>query len=299
MKLDRIACALLLLPGLLSAQHDGDVPTKNVVQLAAEAGSFHTLVAALKAAGLADTLSGKGPFTVFAPTDAAFAKLGKDQLADLLKAENRDQLTAILTYHVVAAHLPAAKVVASQSLTTLQGGPLAVVGKAGKVTVGGASVVQTDLLGSNGVIHVIDSVLLPPAQPNLVEVAQAAGTFSTLLAAATAAELAETLAKEGPFTVFAPNDAAFAKLGKDALADLLQPANRSRLAAILKHHLVAGTVPAAQARTLREAKTLNGTTLPLAVEGKTLKVGGATVIATDVAARNGVIHVIDTVLLPQ
>jgi uncharacterized surface protein with fasciclin (FAS1) repeats len=294
-----ILSAFLLLPTFAIAQHDGAVPTKTLVEVATEAGSFHTLVAAVKAAGLAETLSGKGPFTVFAPTDAAFAKLGKDTIADLLKPENKAKLTAILTYHVVGDSLPAAKVVAAKSLNSLQGGALAVVVADGKVTVGGANVSKTDVLGSNGVIHVIDSVLLPPAQPNLVEAAQQAGSFTTLLAAATAAGLAETLAKDGPFTIFAPNDAAFAKLGKDAIADLLKPENKAKLAAILKHHVVAGNVPAAQALKLTEAKTLNGTTLALKVDGKTLKVGAASVIATDVAARNGVIHVIDSVLLPQ
>jgi uncharacterized surface protein with fasciclin (FAS1) repeats len=271
---------------------------KNVVQVAAEAGQFQTLLAAAKAADLVETLSGKGPFTIFAPTDEAFGKLGKATITDLLKPENKSKLAAILTYHVVGSKLPAAKVVGEKSLMSLQGSPLAVEVKDGKVRIGGANVVTTDIMASNGVIHVIDSVMLPPAAPNLVEAATKAGTFGTLLKAAVAAGLADTLAKGGPFTVFAPTDAAFAKLGDATIADLLLPANKDRLATILKHHIVAGEVKAAQAVGLKEAKALDGSMLNLKYDGKVLMVGGSKVVATDVMASNGVIHVVDAVILP-
>jgi transforming growth factor-beta-induced protein len=286
------ALAPLSLSLSLSAQ---DTPTKTIVQIAAEAGSFNTLVAAVKAAGLAETLSGKGPFTVFAPTDEAFAKLGKDAIADLLKPENKAKLTSILTYHVVGGSVPAAAVVGMKSAKTVQGCDVAIVVKDGKVAVGGANVTKTDIMATNGVIHVIDSVILPPS---LVDVASAAGSFKTLLQAAVAAGLADTLAKGGPFTVFAPTDEAFAKLGKDTIADLLKPENKAKLASILKHHVVAGTVLSSAAVKLTEASTIGGTKLMLKVDGKTLTVGGAKVTAADVMAGNGVIHVIDAVLIP-
>lgn len=146
---------------LAIAQHDDQKPPQTIVQIAAEAGQFHTLVAAVKAAGLAETLSGKGPFTVFAPTDEAFAKLGKAAIADLLKPENKDRLTAILTYHVVGKKVLAENVVQLKELTSLQGSPLAITAKGGKVTIGGANIQATDIVGSNGVIHVIDSVIMP------------------------------------------------------------------------------------------------------------------------------------------
>ena len=291
--------ALTCTLGIACAQHDGGKPSVSVVQVAIDAGQFHTLVAAVKAAGLAETLSGKGPFTIFAPTDEAFAKLGKDAVADLLKPENKQKLVSILTYHVVGDRVPAEKVVATKSLKTLQGQSLAIVVDGGKVKVDAATVTKTDIAGSNGLIHVIDSVLLPPAEPNLVEVATKAGKFGTLLAAAAAAGLAETLAKEGPFTVFAPTDEAFAALGDKAVADLLKPENKAKLTAILKLHVVAGTVPAAEAVKLHEAKTIGGEMLKLAFDGKTLHVGGAAVVKTDIAARNGIIHVINAVILPQ
>lgn len=284
---------------LAIAQHDDAKPPQTIVQIAAEAGQFHTLVAAVKAAGLAETLSGKGPFTVFAPTDEAFAKLGKDAIANLLKPENKDKLTAILTYHVVGKKVPAGQVVQLKELTSLQGSPLAIVAKGGKVTIGGANIQATDIVGSNGVIHVIDSVLLPPAEPNLVEVATKAGKFGTLLKAAMAAGLADTLAKDGPFTVFAPTDEAFAALGADTIANLLLPENKAKLTAILKNHILSGKVMAARAVKLTEAKTIGGGTLMLKVNGKSLHVGAAKVTATDISASNGVVHVIDAVLIPQ
>ncbi|MEC8252563.1 MAG: fasciclin domain-containing protein [Planctomycetota bacterium] len=292
------ACATALFATSMTAQGPMERPT--IVEVAAKAGKFNTLLAAAKAAGLAETLSGKGPFTVFAPTDDAFAKLGKATIADLLKPENKDQLAGILTYHVVAGKVPAAKVVGMKSAKTVQGSDLPIVVKDGKVTVAGASVVATDVMASNGVIHVIDSVMLPP-QPNLVEVAAKAGSFNTLLAAAKAAGLADTLANGGPFTIFAPTDEAFAKVGKDTIAMLLKPENKAKLQAILKHHVVAGKVMSGTAVKLSEAATLNGTKLGLKYDAKAKKlhVGAGTVVAADVEAKNGVIHVVDTVLLPQ
>ena len=284
---------------------------KNLVTVAVEAGQFQTLVAAVKAAGLVETLSGKGPFTVFAPTDEAFAKLCKDAIADLLKPENKDKLTSILTYHVVAGEYRAAKVVAAKSLTTVQGSDVTVT--TGKdVMVGTAKVLKTDIVASNGIIHVIDSVILPPAAstaeasmkgkttlPNLVEVAAKAGSFNTLLKAAAGAGLADTLANGGPFTIFAPNDEAFAKLGKDTIADLLKPENKDKLASILKYHVVSGAVVSKDAVKLSSAKTLLGKELTLKVVDGKLTVDGAQVLAADVSGSNGVIHVVDTVLLPK
>ena len=136
-------------------------PDSTIVQTAVAAGSFETLVAAIRAAGLEDALSGPGPFTVFAPTDAAFSALPAGTIETLLQPENRAQLEAILTYHVVAGRLSAADVVGTSEVVTLQGQSLPVVVTDGVVTIGGATVTQTDVAASNGVIHVIDSVLLP------------------------------------------------------------------------------------------------------------------------------------------
>ncbi len=135
---------------------------KDIVDTAVSAGSFKTLAAALGAADLVDALKSDGPFTVFAPTDEAFAKLPKGTVEYLLKPENKGQLVAVLNYHVVAGKIPASKVLKLDQATTLEGQQVAIKSGEGKVKVGNANVVKTDIQCSNGIIHVIDSVLLPP-----------------------------------------------------------------------------------------------------------------------------------------
>lgn len=139
-----------------ASQAQGDL-----VDTAVAAGQFTTLAAALEAAGLVDTLKGPGPFTVFAPTDAAFAALPAGTVENLLKPENREQLVAVLTYHVVPGRYPAARVSSLDSATTVQGGKVAIRASGGEVTVDGAKVTSADVNASNGVIHVIDKVLMP------------------------------------------------------------------------------------------------------------------------------------------
>ena len=136
---------------------------KDIVDTAVAAGSFKTLAAALQAAGLVETLKGKGPFTVFAPTDEAFAKLPAGTVENLLKPENKEKLKAVLTYHVVAGKVTAAQVTNLKVAKTVQGGEAKISVKGGKVMVDNANVVKTDIMASNGVIHVIDTVILPPA----------------------------------------------------------------------------------------------------------------------------------------
>lgn len=134
---------------------------KDIVDTAVAAGSFKTLAAALQAAGLVDTLKGAGPFTVFAPTDAAFAKLPADTVESLLKPENKAKLVSVLTYHVVAGKVMAADVVKMKTGKTVQGGSVKITAAGNKVMVDDATVVKTDIAASNGVIHVIDTVLMP------------------------------------------------------------------------------------------------------------------------------------------
>ena len=156
-----IAAAVFAAPAVATAQ----APTKNIVETAVAAGSFNTLVAAVKAAGLAETLSGPGPFTVFAPNDAAFAKLPAGTIDALLK--DKATLTSILTYHVVPGKVMAADVIRMKSGNpkTVNGQTVAIVVRDGKVFVDGAQVISTDIVTTNGVIHVIDAVIMPkPAQ---------------------------------------------------------------------------------------------------------------------------------------
>ncbi len=154
---------LLLIGGLaLMAGGAGTAQEKNIVDTAAAAGSFNTLVKAVQAADLTSTLEGPGPFTVFAPTDQAFAKLPAGTLETLMKPENKEKLRAILTYHVVAGDLDASEVAKLHSVKTVEGADLKIVNKNGSVMVDNAKVVKADIRTSNGIIHVIDAVMLPP-----------------------------------------------------------------------------------------------------------------------------------------
>ena len=270
-----------------------------IVETAVAAGNFKTLVAAVEAAGLVETLNGKGPFTVFAPTDEAFAKLPKGTLESLLKPENKAKLAAILTYHVVPGSVKAADVVKLKSATSVQGQRIDVKVAGKDVTVDGAKVVATDVACSNGVIHVIDTVILP-VEGTIVDVAAKNGSFNTLVAAVKAAGLVETLNGKGPFTVLAPTDAAFAKLPAGTLEMLLKPENKQQLADILKYHVVPGVAAYSDAVVkMSEVPTVLGTPVKVAVVDGKVRLNGATVVAADVEAWNGVIHVVDTVILPQ
>jgi uncharacterized surface protein with fasciclin (FAS1) repeats len=138
-------------------------PAGDIVAVASGAGQFNTLVAAVQAAGLVETLQGEGPFTVFAPTDAAFAALPAGTVEDLLKPENKAKLTAILTYHVVAGKVMAAQAAQLDTATTVNGADIDIDASAAGVKINGANVVSADIAASNGVIHVIDKVIMPPA----------------------------------------------------------------------------------------------------------------------------------------
>ncbi len=294
----RMICAVLVLAGIVAGQATAVRAADDIVDTAVSAGSFNTLVAAVQAAGLVDALKGEGPFTVFAPTDEAFAKLPAGTVETLLKPENKEQLVGILTYHVVKGRVPASKVVSLSGATTLNGQRVDIKTQGGKVTVDQANVVKTDIQCANGIIHVIDSVILP-ASDNLVAVAKKAGQFTTLLAAAEAAGLADALAGEGPFTVFAPTDDAFSKLPEGTVASLLEPENKEKLANILKYHVIAGRVYSDAAVDGREARTLLGQNIRVSVGDGGAKINDAKLLTTDIDASNGVIHVIDSVLLPQ
>ncbi|MCA9300363.1 MAG: fasciclin domain-containing protein [Phycisphaerales bacterium] len=289
----------------LSAQSESQATVRTVahagndiVSTAMAAGSFNTLLAAAKAAGLAETLMGDGPFTVFAPTDEAFAKLPTGTVESLLKPENRDTLRAILTYHVVPGAVNAATVTRLNDAVTVNGQAVSIMATEHGVKVDDANVVKTDITCSNGIIHVIDRVILP-SDKNIVEVASGAGSFNTLLAAAKAAGLAEALMGDGPFTIFAPTDEAFQALPAGTVESLLKPENKAKLASILKYHVVKGRVFAKDAVTAGTAPTLQGGSVVIDVREGRLTVDNANIISTDIDASNGVIHVIDRVILPR
>ncbi len=291
MTLSLRSAILIALTATAPAIAAGDPPAKHdIVDTAIQAGAFTTLVDALESAKLVDALKGKGPYTVFAPTDEAFARLEQE-------VSDADTLRSILKYHVVSGSLTAKDVVKLRSAETLNGQRISIDVRGSNVRLDRARLVKTDIECSNGVIHVIDAVLMP-ATDNIVEVASKAGAFGTLLKAATAAGLAKPLMGDGPFTVLAPTDDAFAKIDDKTLRSLLRKQNRDKLAAILKYHVIPGRVYADQALQARTASTLQKANVDFAIRSGRLTVNDAVVLDNDIQASNGVIHVIDTVLMP-
>lgn len=283
--------ALSLTPSV----HAGE--KKDIVDTAVAAGQFKTLAAALQAADLVEALKGDGPFTVFAPNDAAFAKLPAGTVEGLLKPESKAALQGVLKYHVVSGAVGSGKVVKLSNATTLNGQRVDIQVKDGQVMIDGAKVIVTDIKCSNGVIHVIDSVILPESK-SIAATASEAGTFQTLVAAAKAAGLVDALSGDKPLTVFAPTDEAFAKLPEGTVESLLKPENADQLKQILLYHVVEGRVYSDQALKLKEAPTLAGASVKISAGKKGAFINKAKLTALDIEASNGVIHVVNQVLLP-
>jgi transforming growth factor-beta-induced protein len=273
--------------GTEPAANGGEAKPADIVDTAVAAGSFKQLAAALTKAGLVDALKGAGPFTVFAPTDAAFDALEKAK-PGTVAGLTTEQLTAVLKYHVVSgAAVKAADLKNGQLVKTLAG-PVAAIDLSGdKPKINGVTISSTDIVATNGVIHVIDQVLLPPG--DIIEVATAAGSFTKLAEALTAAELVDDLKGEGPFTVFAPTDAAFAKLSAVPSGEALK--------SVLLYHVLQGAVGPADLKEGGAAKTLSGSPVLFTLNGGA-KINDAVISTTNVVAKNGVIHVIDSVIVP-
>jgi uncharacterized surface protein with fasciclin (FAS1) repeats len=309
MKHARIPLALTLAAALAACGSSEDTtmaPQPNLVELAQSNPNLSILVEAVVAANLQGTLSGTGPFTVFAPTNEAFAALLTE--LGVTKAEllaNKPLLTAVLTYHVLPARVLKAGIPLGKAITTVQGGIFKIDAVASAAVINDgrnrtSTITATDIAASNGVVHVIDKVILP-ADKNIVETALALPDFSILVEAVVAANLQGTLSGTGPFTVFAPTNAAFAALLTElgvSKADLLS--NPALLTKVLTYHVLAGQV--------LKADVVPGTQ-PATVEGETFSIDAslvvtdqrmrtAHIVATDVLTSNGVIHVLDQVILP-
>ena len=286
-----ITTAMLLAPPVVIADDTQDIPTN-----AQNTGVHDSLVAALAHAGLVEALQGQGPFTVFAPTDDAFAAAGID-LATFDTEEENATLVDILTYHVYPGSVEAAQVTDGMTATMLNGDDATFTVTNGTVMVGDATVTTADVMASNGIIHVIDKVLMPPADlVDIPTVAQSTGIHDSLVAAVVQAELLSTLQGDGPFTVFAPTDDAFTAAGID-LAALDNEEGKAALTDILLYHVVSGAVPSSAVTDGMVAAAVNGDDLTFTV-GEGVMVNDANVILADVAASNGIIHVIDKVLMP-
>ena len=286
-----LVIASLLLSPVVVADDTQDIPTN-----AQNTGVHDSLVAALSHAELVSALQADGPFTVFAPTDDAFAAAGID-LATFDTEEENATLADILLYHVVSGEVTASAVTDGMNAEALNGDDLSFTVTDGVVMVNDATVTSADVMASNGVIHVIDKVLMPPADlGDIPTVAQGTGIHTSLVAAVTQADLVATLQGDGPFTVFAPTDDAFAAAGID-LEALDTDEGKAALTDILLYHVVAGEVPSSAVTDGLVAAAVNGDDLSFTV-GDSVMVNDATVVLADVPASNGVIHVIDKVLMP-
>lgn len=296
-----IMMSLVLIPGASVAAQEQDI-----VAIAAGSEDFTILTAALETAGLTEALQGEGPFTVFAPTDAAFENL----LSALsISAEDllaQPQLADVLLYHVVAGSVMSGDLQNGMTAETL-GGQMITVDLSEGVKINTSAVITADIKASNGVIHVIDTVLIPETfqlasatapLPSIVDIAVSNPDFSILVAALAKAELVEALQAEGPFTVFAPTNAAFeallGELGITAEELLGQP----QLADVLLYHVVSGAVLSTDLQNGMTAETLGGQTITVDLTDG-VKINKSAVEIADIQASNGVIHVIDSVLIPE
>ena len=258
----------------------------SIVEIATSDDNFSTLVSALQSADLVTTLEGEGPFTVFAPTNDAFAAL--DAIPE------GDDLKEVLLYHVVSGKYTGADLLEKQTVTTVQGEEVTIEWMDDKVVLNGTvTVVIADIMASNGIVHVINGVLIPPSMqlPSIVEIATSDDNFSTLVSALQSADLVTTLEGEGPFTVFAPTNDAFAAL--DAIPE------GDDLKEVLLYHVVSGKYTGADLLEKQTVTTVQGEEVTIEwMDDKVVLNGTVTVVIADIMASNGIVHVINGVLIP-
>jgi len=263
-----------------------------VVDNAVKRFNFETLVSAVSDAGLAETLSGEGPFTVFAPTDEAFANLP----SGLLESLSAEQLTQVLLYHVLPADIKSSDLQPEQAAEALSEENLFITVSNGDVSVNNRSIVTTpDIDALNGTIHGIDEVLLPNQFVDVADIANKNFDLSTLVTLLQNADLVETLKSEGPFTIFAPVNSAFEEIS--GTLDTLTP---EQVSDVLTFHVVPQKILSSDLAPQQTVTTVNGEEIEVIVDGETVTVeGSATVTTVDLEGTNGVIHLIDSVLIPE
>ncbi|MBP97347.1 beta-Ig-H3/fasciclin [Candidatus Poribacteria bacterium] len=274
-------------------QHEVDI-----ISIATKDPQFSTLAQALEIAGLVETLKTEGPFTVFAPNDKAFQKLPEGTLDGLL--QDTSKLKEVLLYHVITSKVLAADVVNLKEAKAANDKTIDIEVKEGNVILNSTSkVIATDILAKNGAIHIIDTVLMPPEEANetIVGVAKNAGIFTSLLDSAAKAGLVETLESDEPLTLLAPTDEAFSKLPAATLDSLLK--DIPRLKNLLLYHVLEGQIPSSEVIKLDEAEPMNQQNLYISLKGDDVFINEAKVTQTDIKAKNGIIHIIDTVLVPS
>ena len=275
-----------------------ELPTNTVVDIIVNSPDHNTLEAAVIAAGLVEALSAEGPFTVFAPTDAAFNLLPPGTI-DVLLADPTGLLTEILFYHVVSGTALSTDLSDQQEIVTLNGLSVTVTINGSGVFINDAQVIVADILADNGVVHVIDAVLIPtePTPTTVFDIISGSDVHNTLEAGLVAAGLDQDLTLGGPFTVFAPTDAAFDLLPAGVLDALLADPSGD-LTSILLYHVLSGTVLSTDLSDGQTATTLLGEDITVTINGAGVFINDAQVIIADLVADNGVVHVIDAILMP-
>jgi len=280
---------------LISMKSSGST-TNTVVDIVVNSPNHTTLEAAVVAAGLVDVLNGPGPFTLFAPTDAAFAALPSGTIPALL-ADPSGLLTDILTYHVVAGKALSSALSNGMTFTTLSGEILTVTINSRGVFINGAKVTVADILTDNGVVHVIDAVLLPFEPATVWDIIKDSPSHETLEVAVKAAGLDGALSGPGTFTVFAPTDEAFAALPAGVIETLLSNPGGD-LKTILLSHVLNLQFMAKDLSNYMDFRTLSGKRAEITINANGVFVNGKKIIKTDLKAGNGVVHVIDAVIVP-
>ncbi len=303
-------------------------PTQTIVELAVASDALTQLEAAVIKADLAGTLSGTGPFTVFAPTDAAFTALLEALGSNYTSIDDFDTdaeialLKNILLYHVIPSEVKAGDLAAGQVETAFANNPISVIGSGNSFVIGDASetdakITSTDIAATNGVVHLIDKVLLPQAAldfvaglKDIVGIASSNEDFSVLVAAVVKTDLVETLKSEGPFTVFAPTNDAFVALldalgsGYNSLDDFDTAEEIALLKNILLYHVVPAQVKSTDLVAGEVGTAYVDNSIAIIANADTFVIGDASdtnanITAIDFEATNGVVHVVDKVLLPQ
>lgn len=282
--------------GIMHASDSVFLPSFDIVETAIINGNFTAFISALRAVNLFNTLRSTNPLTVFAPTDIAFDQLAVGVVTVLLKVESRDSIRRILQYRVLSGNVPSASIntmTLPTNITMPTDDRVTLTMNEGMIRVNNATVRRTDVFATNGVIHTIDTVLLPLL--NIVGTAVRIGYFRTLISALRTADVVNALESMGPCTVFAPSDAAFNKLSENILADLLKPQN---LINLLRSHILSRRLTTADINNMSlpaDVNTLVGGSIRLTRIGATIR---ANVVMTDILSTNGFFHMIDSVLMP-
>ncbi len=304
------ACAVLMATALTccgAQQGNDDTPPQEqqrpaVGQMVAGNETLTKLADLVKKAGLTDALNAQGPITLFAPSDAAIETWRRNgtQYDEIVKSENRTQLRTLLLGHVVEGRISLAQALETGSAKTRAGSYLYLHrDKDGKPMTSDAHIVKADIEASNGIIHILDDVLV--SRPDLIAMARKDERLTTFLKAVEVAGLTGTLRESGPLTILAPSNEAFKALGKETLADLLMPANKSKLADILKYHVVPGWKHTFDKQEMESLLTLQGGRIPISSPSAAhwkIELGPARLKRKNIDASNGVLHTVDRLLTP-